>query len=304
MITSKLITSAFQNLLAGKDIRYFKGKIIYYIIFRLIRKFLNSDIVVNIYNFKIFGSIKKNKTSYFLLKKCEFGDNNELDLIKKLSNKNKILLLDCGCNYGFYSFFTASLSENNLIISIEASKKTSKEFLKNLNLNNFKNINFKNFAISSRDNDLINFNESDNDWESSQTHSEFKFYSVSKIKTIKIDTLIKDVNLDNYTNILKLDIEGNEINAIKGAKNLIEQSSPLIIIEISKYIFDVKNNIEYLKNFLVNHNYSIYNVFKKKINIETIMIDLNNLKKKNKTIGNYYLIKNSSKILEEFISNE
>lgn len=304
MIKSKLITSAFQNLLAGKDIRNFKGKIIYYIIFRLIRKFLNSDIVVNIYDFKIFGSIKKNKTSYFLLKKCEFGDNNELDLIKKLSNKNKILLLDCGCNYGFYSFFAASLSENNLIISIEASKKTSGEFLKNLNLNNFKNINFENFAISNRDNDLINFNESDNDWESSQTHSEFKSYSVSKLKTIKIDTLIKDVNLDDYTNILKLDIEGNEINAIKGAKNLIEQSSPLIIMEISKYIFDVKNNIEYLKNFLVNHNYSIYNVYKKKISIEEIMIDLNNLKKKNKTIGNYYLIKNSSKILEEFISNE
>ena len=34
------------------------------------------------------------------------------------------------------------------------------------------------------------------------------------------------------------------------------------------------------------------------------MNKLNNLKDKFKTIGNYYLIKNSSKTLEDFISNE
>ena len=97
----------------------------------MIRKFLVTDIIVKIYNFKVFGSIKKNKTSYFLLKKCEFGDHKELETIKKFSNKNKILFIDCGCNYGFYSFYTASLSKKNLVISIEASKETSKEFRKN-----------------------------------------------------------------------------------------------------------------------------------------------------------------------------
>ena len=108
----------------------------------MIRKFLAKDIIVKIYNFKVFGSIKKNKTSYFLLKKCEFGDHKELETIKKFSNKNKILFIDCGCNYGFYSLFSASLSDKNLIYSIEASKKTYFEFLKNLNLNKFQNIKF------------------------------------------------------------------------------------------------------------------------------------------------------------------
>ena len=61
--------------------------------------------------FKIFANNKKNKTSHFLLKKCDFGDDRELSIIKKISNINKILLLDCGCNYGFYSFYTASLSK-------------------------------------------------------------------------------------------------------------------------------------------------------------------------------------------------
>ena len=304
MIKSNFITSIFQKYLLNKDIQKFKGKISYYIIFRLIRKFLAKDIIVKIYNFKVFGSIKKNKTSYFLLKKCEFGDHKELETIKKFSNKNKILFIDCGCNYGFYSFYTASLSKKNLIISIEASKETAKEFRKNLKLNNFENVRLENSAISNADNDYILFNESENDWESSQIHNKFHSYSVSKVQTIKIDTLIKSINFNDFLTIIKLDVEGNEMNVLKGATNFIEKTSPFIIIEISKYIFENKNNIEYLKNFLLNYEYSMYNISKKKESIDDIMSKLKKLKEKHKTIGNYYLIKNSSKVLEDFNSNE
>ena len=304
MIKSKLITSIFQKLLINKDIREFKDKFSYYIIFRLIRKFLVKDIIIKIYNFKVFGSIKKNKTSYFLLKKCEFGDYQELKTIKKFSNKNKIMLIDCGCNYGFYSFYTASLSKKNLVISVEASQETSREFLKNLKLNNFENVRLQNSAISNTDNDYILFNESKNDWESSQTHNEFHSYSVSKVYTLKIDTLTKNINFKDFLTIIKLDVEGNEMNVLKGASAFIEETSPFIIIEISKYIFEDKNNIEYLENFLLNYDYSMYNTNKKKKNVKDIMIKLDKLKQKHKTIGNYYLIKNSSKVLKDFISNE
>ena len=108
--------------------------------FRLIRNFLAHDLIIQIYNFKVFGSIIINKTSYFLIKKCNFNFYHELNTIKKISKNNKILLIDCGCNYGFYSLYTASLSQNNKIISIEASKSTSQDFLNNLKLNNFNNI--------------------------------------------------------------------------------------------------------------------------------------------------------------------
>ena len=304
VIKSNLITLIFQKYLINQDIRRFKGKFSYYIIFRLIRKFLTTDIIVSIYNFRVFGSIKKNKTSYYLLKKCEFGDNQELETINKFSIKNKIMFIDCGCNYGFYSFYTASLSKKNFVVSIEASKSTSEQFKKNLKLNDFKNVILKNCAVSNTDNDYVLFNESYNDWESSQTHNKFKSFSVNKVNTLKIDTLIKSININDFFPIIKMDVEGNEMNVLKGATNFIERASPFIIIEISRYTFEDNNNVNYLKNFLLNYNYSIYNINKKKISIENIMIKLNKLENKYKTIGNYYLIKNSSKILEDFISNE
>ena len=304
VIKSKFITSIFQKYVGGVDIRYFKQKFSYYLIFRILRKFLTHDIILQIYNFKIFGSIKKNKTSYFLLKKCEFGDYHELDTIEKISNKNKILFIDCGCNYGFYSFYSASLSNKNLIYSIDASKKTRAEFLRNLNLNKFSNIQFENKAVSNFDNEVITFHESENDWESSQSHCDFNLSSTYKVNTLTIDTLVKKIKFENFKIIIKLDIEGAEMKALEGAFDLIKTTSPLIIMEFSKYIFNDQSKVTFFKNFLNDFDYSIYDTNCSKINLDEIIIKLDKLNKRHKTIGNLYLIKNSSDTLGVFLENE
>ena len=273
-------------------------------LFRIIRNFLSYNLILQIYNFKVYGSIKKNKTSHFLLKKCEFGDYHELNIIKKFSNKNKLLFVDCGCNYGFYSFYTASLSEQNKIISIDASKETLDEFNKNHNLNNFKNINCFNNSVSNSIDENVTFYESKNDWESSQTHSNFRLSSECEIKSITIDKLLKKYFLGDFTVVIKLDIEGNEINALKGALEVIKKVEPLIIIEFSKYSFENLDNIDYLKNFLIKYDYSIFDTNSKIIAIDNMINMLKKLKKRYKTIGNYYLIKNSSKNLKVFLKNE
>ena len=304
VIKSKFITNIFQNYVGRRDIRFFRKKFSYYLIFRIFRNFLVHDIILQIYNFKVFGSIKKNITSYFLLKKCEFGDYHELNTIKKFSNKKKILFIDCGCNYGFYSFFSASLANENKIISVEASKKTSIDFIRNFELNKFSNIQFENKAISNIDDKLINFNESENDWESSDTHNDFGSNSISKVKTLKLDTLVNKISLDNYNTIIKLDIEGGETKALEGGFNLIRKASPLIIMEISKYIFNDQLKITFLKNFLKEFDYSIYDTNRVRKNMNDLIIKLEKLNKRHKTIGNFYLIKNLSTNLEVFLENE
>ena len=110
--------------------------------------------------------------------------------------------------------------------------------------------------------------------------------------------------MDDRTVIIKLDVEGNEINTIKGALDIIKKSNPLIIIEFSKFIFQNSDNIDYLNNFLVEYDYSIYDTSCKKKNLSNVLDMLNKLKKKHKTIGNFYLVKNFSKNLSVFLSDE
>ena len=94
------------------------------------------------------------------------------------------------------------------------------------------------------------------------------------------------------------------MNAIDGSLDTIQIKSPLIIIEFSKYIFDNKDNIEYLKNFLLRYDYSIYDTNNMKQNLTDVLTKLSKLNVKHKTIGNYYLIKNSSEIFKSFFKYE
>lgn len=291
-----------QKYLSNKDIRQLKDDLFYYLFFRLIRNFLKGDIKIRAYNSLLLASAKKNKMSNKLLKKGYFAEEEMLQIIEKISKYKKVFLLDCGANYGFYSLFVASLSKENRIIGYEASPTTSISFLGNVKLNNYNNILAKNLAISDTPEEYINFNESLNDWESSATHQFFKD-RVVKIKTTTIDSELYNENLNDFILVIKLDIEGNEFNAIQGGINSINKYDPLIIIELSKYNLNNKNfNFIFFKNFLSKNKYMIYNKHLKPVTIDMLVKDINNLEINLQTIGNYFLIKEFSYVYNKLLN--
>jgi FkbM family methyltransferase len=294
-IILNIITNLFQKYITNKDIRNFKNNFLYYILFRIVRKFIVKDLIVQIYNFKVFASNKKNKTSNALLRKCHFDDQAELKILKKISDKKKIYFLDCGSNYGFYSLFVANENLSNKVIAIEASKTTVEELNKNINLNSQKNIKIYNNALSDIDDKKLLFNQSDNDWESSLVHKNFKVIKQEEVLTKKIDTITGEISdLEQYNLIIKLDIEGNEFKALAGAFMTIEKYSPIIIIEFSKFIFNEKNSRIFLNQFLNKFNYEIFNTKLNKINESDIYDLIDQLDIKHDTIGNYFLVKENS----------
>ena len=291
-----LVTIIFQNFIKIKNIEILRGNIFYYFFYRFFRIFLNNDIEIKINNFKVSASHDKNKTSHFLLKKCHFGDDIELSVIKKFSKIKKVLLLDCGANYGFYSLFAASISPLNRVIAFEASKQTCKEFTRNLEINRSLNIKLENLGVSNSNNKYLKFNESEKDWESSFSHNNFVSSVSQKVRTIKIDDYLKNKKIKDYFLFFKIDVEGNEFEVIKSALNIIKKNSPIIIIEFSKYNFLEKNeNYKFFNQFLKKFNYNIYSVNNKKMKPEEILKMVRTLTKRHETIGNYFLIKSGSK---------
>jgi hypothetical protein len=103
-------------------------------------------------------------------------------------------------------------------------------------------------------------------------------------------------DLKDYVLAIKLDIEGNEFNALEGGNQNIDKNDPLIIIELSEYNFNNKYfNFNFFKNFLENKEYSVYN---NKLERVKFLDLINNIKSldgtNNKTIGNFFLIKDLS----------
>ena len=205
-------------------------------------------------------------------------------------------------HFGFYSFFTASLSEDNQIISIEASRNTLDEFNKNLTINNFSNIEVLNKAVMDLDNKKLIFNESEKDWESSFISNKFSVKKKIEIETVTIDKILVSENLDKKLLILKIDVEGADFNVLEGAKNTIRINKPLIVIEFSKYIFkNEKFDYQYLNNFLKVFNYQIYGKRGEKHTVNEILNLLDNLDNAHDTIGNYYLVSNNREEISQKI---
>jgi len=303
MKKQNFLSKIFQNYISNKDIRGFKGNFFYYIFYRIIRKFLKGNIKVLICNFFINASTNKKNMSNGLLNKCYFGDETILSVIKKVSDQKKVFLLDCGSNYGFYSFYVASLSLDNQVLAFEASPKTFNSFRANLELNNFNNIDYRNLAISEVSGKFISFYESHNDWESSATHNKFQNNKIAIVETTTIDKELSKKDLSDFVIIIKLDIEGNEFNAIQGGKDIILKYEPLITIELSRYNFNNQNyNFDYFRKFLNDFKYKIYDDKLAQLNIETLIDRIRNLDQSHQTIGNYFLIKDFSYVYNKLLN--
>jgi FkbM family methyltransferase len=303
MEIQNFLSKVLQKYISNKDIREFKGNLFYYTFYRIIRKFLKGNIKVLICNFFINVSTNKKNMSNGLLNKCYFGDETILSVIKKTSDQKKVFLLDCGSNYGFYSFYVASLSLGNQVLAFEASPETFNSFKANLELNNFRNIDCRNLAISEVSGKFISFYESYNDWESSATHNKFKNNKIVNIETTTIDQELSKKDLSNFVVIIKLDIEGNEFNAIEGGKVSILKYEPLITIELSRYNFNNQNyNFNFFRKFLNDSKYKIYDDKLVPLNIETLINRIENLDQSRQTIGNYFLIKDFSYVYNKLLN--
>ena len=93
------------------------------------------------------------------------------------------------------------------------------------------------------------------------------------------------------------------MNVIDGGLSLINQYSPLIILEFSKFIGENKHyNYSYLKNFLTEYNYDIYNTKYERTSLEAIISQIESLPKNMYGIGNNFLIKKGSKF-EKILKN-
>ena len=300
---ANLLTKLFQKYIFYKDIRKFRNNFFYYIFFRIVRSKLNSKIRVKIYNFEIVANYRKNSMSFSVIIKCDFNDHKELKFLDIICNYENIFLFDCGSNFGFYSLYVASRKNKNKIIAFEASPNTFRELEENIKLNSFSSIQAMNLAISNTDKGEVSFYESEKDWESSINHLNFKKKSELKISSTTLDKVSKKKDLKNYAVVIKLDVEGHEMNVIEGGLDLISNYSPLIIIEFSKFIGqNEKFNYLYLEDFLKKFDYEIYNINYQRTELDALIKEMNKLPKNMYGIGNNFLVKKKSNF-EKIIKN-
>lgn len=166
-------------------------------------------------------------------------DNNLVDRIKKGGG----IYIDIGSNIGIYSIFASAFFEK--VYSFEPSKFTFKIQLNNIELNHIKNIDVINYGLSSVEgNGDLRINKFNNGGNSLENLGAEVSSEIEKVKLTTLDSFFIDKCLDQI-DLIKIDIEGHEIEAIKGGCNLLSKFKPLIYCEVA-------SNKEYLAQLIKN----------------------------------------------------
>ena len=233
-------------------------------------------------------SEKKNSMSKSLIFQ-EHSESNETKFLKKIINSGQTVL-DIGANMGWYSVhFSKWVGQSGKIFAFEPVPEIHEELSSNIKLNFCQNIVVLNCALGNK-NEKIFFNVSDFEGGSGASSENLKFGKKIEVLKRKLDDVMTEQNVDNI-DFIKIDIEGGELNMLKGAEKLIEKHKPKMLLEIVDIHCDRFGYLpEDVCNFLFNKGYDgfyIGNEHSKKlkdINIDEFeKINLKNLKN-----GNYY----------------
>jgi len=187
-------------------------------------------------------------------------EEKQIATLVEFSKKNEQdYFLDIGSNCGYYALFIAKTFPNTHVIAFEPIKKTYDKLIKNIHLNNLNNqIQTFNFGLSDTNNVVQMRTLIKKGFAQSggfTVHDKNRELKTNEI-LLKADLKIGDeaIKYINKKLLIKIDVEGHEINVLKGLSRLINNNKIYMQIEVfhenKENIFNFlkKNDFKFVKN--------------------------------------------------------
>lgn len=187
-------------------------------------------------------------------------EEETIKFINKLLPKNGTFL-DLGANIGAISVPISVIRPDVKIIAVEAAPWIFSYLKTNIENNKSKNVSLINNALFNEDNIEMNFFAPDEKFGKGSLAPVFTQHGV-KVRTITVDSLVKQLNIDKV-DVIKIDVEGFEYFAFKGAATLLNrQAAPDIIFEFVDWAEDNAQDIKVgsAQELLFNAGYKLYKI--------------------------------------------
>jgi FkbM family methyltransferase len=157
----------------------------------------------------------------------------ELGDMIKMCLKPGDVFLDIGANIGYFTLLAANSEPTSKVISFEPVKGLFQKLEENISINSFKNITAFNIAVGEINEETELFISGPNN-SGMSSFRQPENYSGKKeiVKVVTIDSWFKTARLSKI-DLIKLDVEGSELAALKGTQETLQNFKPLIIAEVN-----------------------------------------------------------------------
>lgn len=184
-------------------------------------------------------------------------------------------MIDVGAHIGYFSLFSSTMvGDKGRIISFEPIDENLNHLDHNIKINNAKNIEVIKGVVSKQGGETTFYYNSDNDgghaiWDVAQ--HEFNKQSRSNpqplnLPMFSLDQFFSDVDLSPLK-LIKIDTEGNELNVLTGAQNLLKNYRiKCIVCELNKFGLNQMGHSEIeLRDFMLSLGYERFIFLDKKL---------------------------------------
>lgn len=165
--------------------------------------------------------------------------NGQLTLLEHLLKKSGVFV-DGGANQGEFSIAAARIMPQGTVISFEPVAEYRKRLEENVRLNGCKNIHIMPVALGAQEDSLPIYDQQEIYLDGTRHEglpSLFVSGSRSQHREVvpirRLDDVLDDLAI-KHVDVIKLDIEGAEWMALRGAANVLKTSHPILLLEIGK----------------------------------------------------------------------
>ncbi|MGZ5549016.1 MAG: FkbM family methyltransferase, partial [Nitrososphaeraceae archaeon] len=146
--------------------------------------------------------------------------------------KSDSIVIDIGANIGYYSLVASAIAVKGSVYAFEAASQTFQLLVQNINSNRVSNVFPVRMAIYNESSEMELFISGEfNIGMTGLRKVGNKDVTIEKVQTISLDEWIKTTGVK--VDLIKIDIEGAELLALKGMEGILKDSRPVLFIEIS-----------------------------------------------------------------------
>ncbi|HJM69702.1 MAG TPA: FkbM family methyltransferase [Candidatus Marinimicrobia bacterium] len=194
--------------------------------------------------------------------------------------KNHSCFVDVGANLGWYTCVAAKHLDQGVVYSFEMDNLNFEILKKNISLNQCSNVNAFHRAVSQKNGEMKyvrEFERPSPNFKLNQKLTDSHSQEVT-VKSISLDSFFEEEGIP--PEIIKIDVEGAEMDVLKGMKTILKNQRPKLYLEVhpSNLVEHFNSSALEVLNYLKEIDYTLYEIQHMREQVdEPFIVELNNL---------------------------